>query len=478
MKKFLVTAFAVAFLAAWVVPSVAGVDFSGQYRVRGEIKNPSNFTDHVSGSADGAEKSDLIEQRVRLTGVANPTSDVTVKVTIQDTRKWGHNTHTTGGPSLTDKASNVLDLHESYVLVNDFLGLPVDLKVGRQELVYGDQRLVGSFGWSNNGRSFDAIKLTHKTDQFNLDLFFAKIDEGDTDTTGTTYSANGSDSDQDFYGLYATVNVNANNTLDAYLLYLRDAGTTPMLTHPDAPAVIIGSQELYTIGARLKGKLPMANPIDYTVELPYQFGSINGQASTLAGPDQDADIKAWAFAAKAGITVNGGNTRIGGEYDYATGDDRDTTAAGSTRDGDIETFTPLFPTQHGHYGMMDQNGWRNMNAWSINASHKVNPKLKVSAAYWSFEKAEGTDDRYTAGHWLSDGIDDNGTGTLTKNDDKIGSEIDLQAAYKYNSNVVIKAGYGHFFTDDVIEKARKASATARDNSDDMDYGYLMLVANF
>lgn len=465
MKKFLVMAFAVAFLAAWVVPSVAGVDFSGQYRVRGEIKSPSNFYDE--GSLDNKKKSDVLEQRVRLTGVAKPTSDVTVKVTIQDTRKWGNGLASGGGPSLTDDGSNNLDFHESYVLINDFLGLPVDLKVGRQELVYGDQRLIGSFGWSNNGRSFDAIKLTHKTDQFNLDLFYAKNRESDHNTTLV-----GGDGDQDFYGAYATINVNANNTLDGYILYLRDAGETAFLGSSEISSAIAGAQELYTVGARLKGTLPMANPIDYTAELPFQFGSIDS-----ADPAQlDSDISAWAFAAKAGITINGGNTRIGAEYDYATGDD-------NPADGDIETFSALAPTQHGHYGMMDQIGWRNISAWSVNASHKINPKLKASIAYWNFTKAEGEDGVYNAGAWMTAGasiptVPGPGPGTLTKSDDSIGQEIDLQAAYKYNSNVVIKAGYGHFFTDDVVENTRTTGTPATDNSDDMDYGYLMLVANF
>ena len=36
---------------------------------------------------------------------------------------------------------------------------PLTLKVGRQILSYGDERLIGAFDWNNFGRTFDAVKL-------------------------------------------------------------------------------------------------------------------------------------------------------------------------------------------------------------------------------------------------------------------------------------------------------------------------------
>ena len=425
MKKFLVTAFAVAFLAAWVVPSVAGVDFSGQYRVRGEYKSPTNFMDN------GGESNSFVGQRVRLTGVAKPTSDVTVKVTIQDSRNWGANMKTakeTGsigaGPQLTDKdgtaivQGNHLDLHESYVLINDFFGLPVDLKVGRQELVYGDQRLLGSFGWDNNGSSFDAAKLSTTIAQTAIDFFWAKNRESDSGFEGT-------DEDQDFYGLYTTTDLASQfglsrADLDIYALFLRDGqantGIVGSLEVPEPtglPSVISGSQQLWTIGARAAINTPFVDMWDVTAELPYQFGEIswngNPACETESGivPCKSQKIAAMAFALNVGVTPVP-DLRFGFEYDYATGDETDHGAAIPTSDGDINTFSVLSPTQHGHYGMMDQVGWRNMSAWSLNVKKKnafsiAGRTVHVRAAYWNFEKAEGEDFRYSAANWMGQG---------------------------------------------------------------------------
>jgi hypothetical protein len=98
-----------------------------------------------------------------------------------------------------------------------------------------------------------------------------------------------------FNGIYGTLKMIPNNSLDVYLLQLT-SGTSAAAT-------------TYTLGARLKGDVA---GLDYTVELPYQFGE--------ASPT--SDISAWAFAAKVGYTIPAPmKIRVGAEYDYATGQD-------------------------------------------------------------------------------------------------------------------------------------------------------------
>jgi len=63
-------------------------------------------------------------------------------------------------------------LEQQYVVVSDpevkakpkmpadwYQAYQASLKIGRQELIYGDERLIGAFGWNNIGRVFDAAKL-------------------------------------------------------------------------------------------------------------------------------------------------------------------------------------------------------------------------------------------------------------------------------------------------------------------------------
>lgn len=451
MKRILLSVFAAAITAAWVVPaSAADVTFSGQYRVRGEYRDNADFNKNVD------DIQSVIGQRVRLTANAKATDDTSVKITLQDTRNWG--TVTGGpdsGPGLTD-TGNTLDLHESYLNVDNIFGAPVSFRAGRQELVYGDERLIGSFGWSNNGRSFDAFKFMYTSDMANVDLFASKIRDNNT-----TASATGADNDQDFYGVYATTKVIPNNTLDLYALLLRDGNTGAFISNNTTLAGTIDQpQNLYTVGARLKGA---AAGLDYTVEVPFQFGEIHTTSSSY-------DISAYAFAAKVGYTLpTPVKIRVGAEYDYATGD-------GDASNTDLETFSNLFPTNHDKLGYADQQAWRNVSAWSVNASADVNEKLRLFAAYWMFSLAEEADGWYGAATW-----NQSATGTLraassTNTQDEVGSEIDLVATYKYNNNVTLEAGYSRFFTGDYIDT--NVDAVAGSDKEDQDWAYLQITANF
>ncbi len=429
MKRILLSVFAAAVTVAWTVPASADVTFNGEYRARGEWRDNAD----IGATPDDAKNDtqSFIGQRVRLTANAQATDDVSFKITLQDTRNWGTASAPNGGPNLTDNGiDNHLDLHESYINISNFLDTPVSLRIGRQELNYGDQRLIGSFGWSNNGRSFDAIKAMVTTDLANVDVFWSKVVDRNT-------AAGSPDNDQDLYGIYATTNVVPNNTLDLYALLARDGGL----------AGGTFTTNLYTVGARLAGSVA---GLDYTVEFPYQFGDLENNVI-------DLDIKAWALAAKVGYTVPGApmNLRLGAEYNYATGDD-------DAADSDIETFTNLAPTNHDKLGFMDLQAWRNVSAWSLNAAADVTEKVRVYVAYWDLRRAEGDDAWYQAGQW-------NFGGTATADTDKeIGSEIDLVANYKYNNNVTIEAGLARFFAGDALGSG----------ADDQDWAYLQITGRF
>ena len=448
MKRLLLSVFAAAITAAFVIPAPAtagDITLSGQYRVRGEFRGSPQFT-------LGSNQSSYL-QRVRLTANAQATDDVSVKITLQDSVRWGLAEHGTGGPGLTDGTrTNTLDLHESYINITNLLDQPIDLRVGTQELVYGDQRLIGAFGWNNSGRSFDAIKATYKSDAADVDFITAKIGES---TTSVLPNANGGgDADQDLYGVYATVKSIANNSLDIYFLYLRDGSTGAMVaTTNDTPTGINGSQTLATYGARLKGTF---QDFDYTAEVALQSGDIPTSGT-------DMDLSGTAYAVKVGYKLpTAMKTRVGAQYVFASGDD-------GSNANENETFSNLFPTNHGHMGYADQQAWRNVAAWSVDVNATLSDKLGVKAAYWSFALDEKNDDWYHAGRWMTaEAITarlSNGT------DDDVGTEIDLVATYKYNSAVTAQLGISRFFVGDLIE-------TNVPTEEDMDFAYLQLVGNF
>jgi hypothetical protein len=412
MKRIILSVFAAAVTAAWAIPASAGdVTFSGQYRVRGEYIDNNDFADATPDTTD------FWGQRVRLTANAKATDDVSAKITLQDTRLWGQ-----GGAAglLTDNGvSNTTDLHEAYLNVSNIFGTPVSFRAGRQELAYGDERLVGAFGWSNNGRAFDGAKFMFATDAVNIDFFTTTIAEDTTTANDDTY----------FHGIYATLKqLIPNNSLDLYVLNL-DGQNSTATNH-------------YTFGARLKGA---AAGVDYTVEGAYQTGDLD--TTPLVAGDATTDLAAYAFAVKAGYTLPiSMKLRVGAEYDFATGADSDA--------GENETFQNLFPTNHAHFGIADVTGanqWSNISAWSVNASSDLTEKLRLFVAYWDFTQDEAA-----------------AVGSFNGTSDDLGSEIDLVATYKYNNNVSIEAGASRFFAGDA----------AAGTQDDRDFAYLMITGNF
>ncbi len=74
------------------------------------------------------------------------------------------------GHSLTETDRD-LNLYQGYLALGNQKEFPLSLKVGRQELSYGDQRLLGAFKWNNDGRTFDAIKVRYQNVLFGVDLF-------------------------------------------------------------------------------------------------------------------------------------------------------------------------------------------------------------------------------------------------------------------------------------------------------------------
>lgn len=415
MKKFFITAIAVVLVAAFAIPAMA-VDISGEIKVKGEWRQNADFSD-----GDPDQNYAYIAQRTRLTATANPTDSTTVKITIQDTKLWG------GDDQLTNRGSNTLDLHEAYIQEDNFFGSDLSLRIGRQVLSYDDQRLIGGFNWSMNARAFEAIKAMYGSDDFDVDLFAAKLVEG--------FEA--SSNEDDLYGVHATIKTIPNNSLSVYAFIqrLRDdsfgAGTT----------------KRNTFGARIKGS---NSGIDYNGEVIFQTGT--------SGVDDVMDLSAYAIVVRGGYSLGGpNNVRIGGEFNYGTGDDDPT-------DTENNTFTNLYPTNHAHYGSMDSHSLSNSLAYNVNVSAMATPDVKVIGSYWIFNRNETRDGAYMANAPALDT-------SVTATEEGIASELDITAIYKYNKALTIKGGYSHYFVGDAIEENDPLS-------EDADWAWLLAVAKF
>ena len=304
------------------------------------------------------------------------------------------------------------------------------LRFGRQELLYGAQRLVSPLDWSNTRRTWDGARIILQNEAWRIDTFATRPVEIEK------YELNEADNDQEFYGFYAVHPIPEwKLSIDTYLLRL------------DRDSVPDGGEERSTAGLRLNGTCPLTG-VEYDAEGGWQFGDSGSR-----------DIKAWFAAIEAGYTLRdvAGQPRAYLGYDIASGDDDPT-------DGENGTFNQLFPLGHAYLGYIDVLGRQNVIDFSQGVScWPVEKKLHVRADHHIFHRTERADAVYNVGGGVLREAD---AGTSSE----IGSEIDLTITYKLDRNTQLAGGYSHFFAGKFIEQSGP--------SDDIDFLFASVQVTF
>ena len=376
--------------------------FSGDYRARLE-----GFT----GGAFKPDNSDAyLLNRFRINMLVKATPWLKFYAQGQDARVWGKNQKPAAPPF-----QDTMDLRTAYVEIGEAeKGLAV-LRVGRQELVFGEQRLVGHVSWLNTARTFDAVRATLHYKGYRLDAFASSvvnIRDGEFNKR-----ADGNN----FHGLYGSMDKLVPKAVIEPYGFWRLA---PRLTTEGGAR---GNLDFKTVGFRWVGKLPMN--FDYGTEMARQTGSL--------GTD---DVSAWAGHWVIGYTAPKirYKPRFFGEFNYASGDK-------TPGDGKRGTFDQLYPTPHDKYGLADQIGWRNIQHARMGVEFKPRPKWAIASSYHSFWLASARDSLYAAsGAAVARSI--NGTAGT-----HVGQELDGQFMYTMSKQVQIGAGYAHFFTGEFLK---------------------------
>ena len=375
----------------------------GEFRERIEGFRNSNF---IEGRDDAYALS-----RVRFNVAVTAAKHLAFQVNVHDARvaekQVGPTTAPFRGP---------FDLRTAFADVGDAKA-PVALRVGRQELVFGESRLLGSLPWVNTGRSWDAARVILRAPMFQVDVFGASLVRSlpeDFDRSG-----NGNR----LAGAYATsTKLVPRATVEPYVFWRRDINLRSEL----GP---FGTLSQTTVGTRIAGQLPAK--LDYGVEMALQRG----------GLDQDS-VNAWAGHWQLRSSLPGwAAPKITSEYNFATGDD-------SPTDGTRQTFDQLYPTGHDKLGLTDQVGWRNIH--HLREGVEITPfkATPISLNYHSWWLASATDGLYSAGGALL--VPRVATGATHTH---VGQEIDLQVTRALTPQLQLAAGYAHIINGGFLKEA-------------------------
>ncbi|HXJ95177.1 MAG TPA: alginate export family protein [Terriglobia bacterium] len=378
---------------------------SGEFRNREEGRTGYGFTpgnDYATGLF-----------RVRLGLDITPTNWFHAFVEARDAQFVGST------PSnLFSAAKDVFDLNQAYVEFRNGEHGWFSLKTGRQELYFGDERLIARSLWSNASRSFDAVRLTLRSQEYGsvLDVFASSVVKNYPTSFDKVVPG------QNFYGVnLALTKVVPKASLEPYV-YLK---SLPNVTGADKKP---GNERLYTTGLRLAGTIP--GGFDYRARYSFQSGHL-----------ADNSIHASAYYGILGYTLPSRfELRFSLEYNYASGNK----AIGSSVTG---TFDQLYPTTHQWRRITDLFGEQNIKDLKPGFDFRPVKKMRVYLVYSDLSLASRYDSLYTnSGSTL---IKVPKGGALST---KIGNETDIWGTYGVNRRLQIGAGYGRLFAGQFLKQ--------------------------
>lgn len=310
-------------------------------------------------------------------------------------------------------------------------------RYGRQELLYGKQRLLSPLDWSNTRRNFHGYKFFHTDEGWRFDAF-AVNPVNPPARAGVDFAQYDSQPDEadhrrTLFGGYLALTGNPMLSADFYMLYQDD----------ERPRVNFAEGDRGLHGAHFYGVIPIdceRRAWDYDLEGGYQWGSEFGR-----------QVSAGFATAEVGHTWKkvAWSPRLAGLFYYGSG--------GTSAD----TFYTYYPLGHAYWGIIDHLSGQNLLDFSPQVAVNPTKKLNVTGAYHYFMKADGDGFLYNVAQAP---VPPTGVGQ------DIGHETDVIATYTFNPSFNIQGGYAHFWYGDVGE-----AITGRN---DADFFYLQTTFNY
>lgn len=331
-----------------------------------------------------------------------------VLLEVQDSRVLGAN---------SASAQQTFALYQGIVeLTGATRNADVRFRAGRQEIALANERLMGAVGWSNTGRTFDALRLgvevhgaengAHPTStRLTADAFLATVEE-----RGRHFGVSGNtapQSDHTLAGVYVTNGKKAHSLL-IELTALVDVGSDYRSYH---------NANRGTIDMRFV--MPAEQGLRFELEGAVQRGTQDVLVGDLRTPQS---VRAWLGGMRIATVPQGKrHVSFGIGADLLSGD-------ASPTDGVYSAFNTLYGTNHAFYGTIDlfldpakTTRDRGLRDVFVTSSVDLAPSLTLRADL----------------HHMH---------LMTGSDRALGWELDITAPVRLNDQVTLDWGYSAFRT--------------------------------
>jgi hypothetical protein len=371
-------------VAAFVVPQVLAVEIGDYLIIDGEVKARNEYRMDYDFDSDAGTDAHFTSLRSRLAFDAKPLDALRVLVQFQDYRYFGE-----GSPVDTPS----VELYQGYMDAL-FFENRMRFRVGRQEVVFGSERLFSNWDWYK-GLVHDGFLGTWTDRKWQLHIFMYKMLEVATQQH-----------DDQLFGTHYTYYPSDASELHVYLNNLKE-NTKP------------GDPNRWTFGASydttFRGRLT------FGIEGIGQFGEAS----------KDVDIMAFAAHMDVGVLFDTYAQHLWLSIDAASGNDDD---------GDeTEEFSQLFGDNYGRLGWMDMVAFQNIIHAGLNYRLYPTRSVYLEAGVHYFQLFSEYGGIYRGNDGLINRI-----GTGNGEDTALGFEIDTRVGWKLNDFCDFTGGLSYF----------------------------------
>ena len=399
-----------------VIIFLACISVKAQVTLSGELRLRSEFRDgYGSPLPKGTNPAFFISQRTRL-NFGYEMYRLKFGMSIQDVRVWGQDVSNINRS--TTQNNNGLMLYEAWaeILLTDtsLKNKSLSLKIGRQELIYDDQRLIGNSDWVLQGRRFDAAVFKFETSAWSLHVA-AAYNQNQENNSGTIYnpvppgnypaSTNGGAMYKSLEFLHVNKHLAAGTM--SFLFFTDQFSRYRLDTVNSEPSktYLSSTWTRVTTGVYFSNTF---NKVSVTASAYYQFGqSSSGQ--NLSTDLLSGFVQYHFDRLTAGIGV-----------DYTSG---------GTHGSTSNVFDPLYGTPHKFWGLMDYYyvsspfGTGGLVDYYIKTKTNLTARSRASADFHQFSSAQ-----------------------QIKGSKDFGQELDLVYNYSLTKEIILEAGFCHFWS--------------------------------
>ena len=393
-----------------------GLTLGSEIRLRSESRRNARFDRERPGNDE-----DYLLSRFRVGLTWEPSERVTGVVELQDARMLGEE-------AISDiRAPNIyadpLDVHQAYLDVGlpGSASVPISVRIGRQKLVYGAQRMVSPLEWVNTARVFDGVRIGLDAGSGRgLDAFATRL----VPVRPTGFNDHGPTGSRMFnsqlHGVYyRDATLLRGGRVEGYWLLRREARL---------------DDAVHTVGTRVDA---VHGAWAFDAELAAQggrYGGVPHRAALLhVGGSFTAELP--------------GRPKLGAAFNYGSGDK-------DPHDGVHGTFDQLYPLGHAYYGYIDLFALQNLRNTEVTVEAELPGSVRLRVGVQDFAlAAPGADAWYNVGGAV---VHRAAGETLSPH---VGNEVDVTIRVPVGE-VGLEAGYGRFFGGAYLRDAGLAQRTA------------------